>query len=110
VDYRVELTRAAEQDLVEIVDYIAANDLPERAVHVLDGIEARIDGLAMEPKRGSYPKELSALGMREFREVFFKPYRIIYRVDEQDPSVRVLLIADGRRCLQRLLERRLFSA
>jgi toxin ParE1/3/4 len=110
VDYRVELTRAAEQDLTEIVEYIAANDLPERAVHMLEGIEARIDGLATEPKRGSYPNELLALGVREFREVFFKPYRIIYRGFEQDSSVRVLLIADGRRSLQRLLERRLFSA
>ena len=53
------------------------------------------------------PKELLALGVREYREVFFKPYRIIYRV--QDETVYVLLIADGRRDMQSLLQRRLLE-
>ncbi len=39
---------------------------------------------------------------------FFKPYRIIYRVTEDD--VYVLVIADGRRNMRALLERRLLQA
>jgi toxin ParE1/3/4 len=108
--YRVELSAAAERDLDEILQFIAENDLPERALHVLDAIEAAIDDLGTEPNRGSYPKELAALGIRDFREVFFKPYRIIYRMIETEQVVRVFLIADGRRSLQRLLERRLLMA
>jgi toxin ParE1/3/4 len=46
--------------------------------------------------------------MREYREIFFKPYRIIYRVLEH--NVDVLLIADGRRDMQSLLQRRLWGA
>jgi len=60
------------------------------------------------PERGAYPKELLALGVREYREIFFKPYRIIYRV--LDKNVYVLLIADGRRDMQSLLQRRLLDA
>jgi toxin ParE1/3/4 len=60
------------------------------------------------PERGAYPKELLALGIREYREVFFKPYRIIYRV--MDKNVYVLLIVDGRRDMQSLLQRRLLDA
>jgi toxin ParE1/3/4 len=108
--YRVELTAAAERDLEEIVRYIAEHDLPERALQMLDAIESVIDGLATEPRRGSHPKELAALGMHEFREVHYKPYRIIYRVFETEQAVRVYLIADGRRSLQRVLERRLLGA
>jgi len=37
----------------------------------------------------------------------FKPYRIIYRV--MDKTVYVLLIVDGRRDMQPLLERRLLD-
>lgn len=108
--HRVELTAAAEDDLAGIVDYIAAHDLPERALQVLDGIEAVIASLATEPSRGNIPKELAALGIREFREVYFKPDRIIYRVSEPEQAVRVFLIADGRRSLQRLLEQRLLGS
>ena len=43
----------------------------------------------------NHPKELLALGIREYRETFFKPYRIIYRVI--DDKAYVYLIADGRR-------------
>ena len=49
-----------------------------------------------------------AIDFREFREIFSKPYRIIYRVMAED--VYVLLIADGRRDMQALLLRRLLQA
>jgi toxin ParE1/3/4 len=51
---------------------------------------------------------LLALGLREYREVFFKPYRIIYRIMAK--RVTVLVIADGRRDMQTLLQRRLLWA
>ncbi len=110
MDYRVELTGAAERDLDGIVGHIAEQHLPERALAVLDAIEAVIDGLASHPNRDSHPKELTALGIREYREVYFKPYRIIYRLYENERAVRVYVIVDGRRNLQRLLERRLLGA
>lgn len=42
------------------------------------------------------------------RQVHFKPYRVIYRVVGQ--NIVVLVIADGRRNLKALLERRLLGA
>jgi toxin ParE1/3/4 len=64
--------------------------------------------LSKFPERGVYPKELIALGIREYREIFFKPYRIIYRI--KDKNVYVLLIVDGRREMQSLLQRRMLNA
>ena len=46
--------------------------------------------------------------MREYREIFFKPYRIIYRI--QAKRVYVYLIVDGRRDMRTLLSRRLLDA
>jgi toxin ParE1/3/4 len=48
-----------------------------------------------------------ALGIREYRETFFKPYRIVYHVDGH--LVFISLIADGRRDMQSLLARRLLA-
>ena len=101
----VLLTDDAAHDLEEIHDYIVRHDSIDRANHVLDRIEKVFAGLSESPRRGSYPKELLDIGIREYREVFFKPYRIIYRELEDD--VYVLVIADGRRDMRALLERRL---
>jgi len=95
MDYCVLLTRSAARDLEHIYDYIAEHDLPQNADYMLDRLEAVIDGLCHFPNRGSIPKELLALGIREYREVHFKPYHIIYRMMEG--SIYVYLIADGRR-------------
>ncbi len=107
MSYKVLLTRDAVKDLEELDAWIATHDSPERADYVLDGISEAFRKLSGLPERGTYPKELFALGIREFREVFFKPYRIIYRVERR--TVYIYLIADGRRDMQTLLSLRLLN-
>ena len=106
--FDVQLTDDAFRDLEEICDYIDRQDSPTSADYVLQRIERAFQGLSEHPERGSYPLELLDIGVREYREVFFKPYRIIYQVIGD--SVYVLVIADGRRDLQTLLQRRLLQA
>ena len=106
--YAVLLTAGAEQDLESIHDYIARFDSPANADHVLERLMEAVESLAKFPDRGSRPKELLALGIREYRQTFFRPYRLIYRVMER--RVYVYLIADGRRDMQSLLARRLLDA
>jgi toxin ParE1/3/4 len=106
--FTVFLTNDAAHDLDELYDYIALHDTPQKADYVLGQIEAALSRLSKFPERGAHPKELRALGILEYREIFFKPYRIIYRV--MDKNVNVLLIADGRRDMQTLLQRRLLDA
>ena len=103
----VVLAADAAADLEEIVEWIAVHDAPARANHVLERIEAAIAGLARFPLRGAHPRELLAVGIREYREIFFKSYRIVYRVAGK--RVYVYLIADGRRDMQALLSRRLLG-
>jgi toxin ParE1/3/4 len=105
--FEVSLTEDAARDLEEIFDYIAEHDDPSKAGYVLDRIEEVVERLATFPDRGSHPKELLALGIRDYRQTFFKPYRVIYRVVEQ--RVYIYLIADGRRDMQTLLARRLLG-
>jgi toxin ParE1/3/4 len=106
--FAVLLTNDAARDLEELYDYIALHDAPQKADYVLEQVEKAFSTLSEFPARGAYPKELAALGIREYREIFFKPYRIIYRVI--DKNIYVLLIVDGRRDMQTLLQRRLLDA
>jgi len=101
----VLLTEHAQHDLVDIYSYTADHDSHAKAEHVLAQIEKVLDSLATNPRRGSYPKELAALGIRDYRQVFFKPYRVVYRVI--GARVYVYVLADGRRDMQTLLTRRL---
>ena len=105
MSFRVQLTDDAALDLEEIYDYIERRDSADRADYVLGQIEDAFQSLSEYPRRGSYPRELSDVGVREYREIFVNPYRIVYRVVDSD--VFVLLIADGRRDMRGLLERRL---
>ena len=106
--FAVLLTADAARDLEDLYRYIAVHDAPVKADHVLTNIENVFGSLSESPERGIYPKELLAPGIRDYREIFFKPYRVIYRV--AGDVVHVLLIADGRRDMQALLQRRLLSA
>lgn len=106
--FAVFLTHDAARDLDELYGCIAVHDAPQKADYVLEQIEKAFSRLSQFPERGAYPKELLALGIREYREIFFKPYRIIYRV--MGENVYVLLICDGRRDMQSLLQRRLLGA
>ena len=106
--YSVLLTEGAEQDLESIHDYIAEFDAPANAEHVLERLVATAEQLSVMPERGSYPRELLDLGIKDYRQVFFKPYRLIYRVMGGD--VVVFVIADSRRDMQSLLARRLLGA
>lgn len=105
--YKVLLTASAARDLKELDAYITENDSPAAAENVLGKIEEAVATLSEFPERGTYPQESSSLGVHEYREVFFKPYRIVYRVSKH--TVYVYLIADGRRNMEVLLNRRLLD-
>ena len=105
--YAILLTPDAEADLEALYNYIADHDSAANANYVLDRLMAAAKTLTTLPERGSVPRELQALGIREYRQVFFKPYRLIYRIEAK--HVEVYLIADGRRDMKSLLTRRLLD-
>lgn len=58
-----------------------------------------------ELDRDHFPPELERIGILEYREINFKPYRIIYQ--GVDSKVCIHCVLDGCRELQKLLENRL---
>ena len=106
--FEVLLTKGAEQDLEVLHDYISEYHSVANANHLLDELMSVVESLSSVPQRGSYPKELIGLGITEYRQIFFKPYRVIYRVTGN--QVIIYLIFDGRRDMQSVLANRLLGA
>ena len=105
--HQVLLTAGAESDLEEIYNYILDHDSKANADAILDQLITVAETLCSTPERGTYPKELALLGMHDYRQIFFKPYRLIYRIIEKQALIYV--IADGRRDMESLLAHRLLS-
>jgi toxin ParE1/3/4 len=103
--FTVTLSETAEFDIFDIHDYVALHDTWESADRLLDGIFQTVFSLAEMPQRCHCPPELDRIGNRDFREIHFKPYRIVYSIRENEVIVHCVL--DGRRDMQTLLQQRL---
>jgi addiction module RelE/StbE family toxin len=97
-------TDTAQQDLTEIVEYIAQDSLDE-ALAILHKLETKAALLVTLPNRGRIVPELLHTGISQYREFISPPWRIIYRVESQ--RVMVMAVLDSRRDLQVLLLNRL---
>ena len=106
--YRVVFTGAAVQDLDEIADSIANLHSVRQALYVVNEIRKRVETLKVFPDRGTHLPELVDLGAggtMDYRQLHWKPYRIVYFVSGR--VVNIMLIADGRRDMPALLMKRL---
>lgn len=98
---------SAERDLDDIADYIATHDSLSNAKYVIEKLLAATASLASHPEAGTRVKELEDVASREYRQVFFKPYRVIYRI--MGKKVFIYFVADERRDMQALLMRRILG-
>lgn len=105
--YDVQLSRSAEADLERIYRHLAEKHSFDLAERWIERILEKIASLERFPDRGAVPQEIEALGVSRYRQLLVAPYRLFYRI--VDDKVVITLIADGRRDLQPLLERRLLD-
>jgi len=103
--FNVQFAVSARNDLRAIHAYIAKHDSAANADYVARETVRAVLALRDLPGRGAHPPELLGMGNRSYRQIFFKPYRILYRIRAN--TVIVVLIADGRRNMTALLARRL---
>lgn len=103
--YKVRITEEAEQDILDIYYYVARTDSEADAIHLISRLEKKCSDLAELPNRGHVPPELKEIAVKDYLEIHFKPYRIIYQTI--DKTVYIHCIVDGRRDMQSLLEHRM---
>jgi addiction module RelE/StbE family toxin len=102
--YQVLWTDTAQQDLTEIVEYIAQDSVAD-ALAILQKLEAKGALLSNLPNRGRVVPELLHTGISQYREMISAPWRIVYRVESR--QVLIMAVLDSRRDLQTVLLGRL---
>jgi toxin ParE1/3/4 len=102
--YKVVFDPLAKLDLKEIFLYVAVNDNIQSANKLLDALEETCYKLEKYPNRGHIPPELRTTGIKSYLEIHYKPYRIIYEIENN--LVYVHSVIDGRRNIQELLSNR----
>jgi toxin ParE1/3/4 len=102
---RVRFTNGAREDLRQISSYVARHAGPAVAADLVRRLRERVMSLSEMPDRGNVPLELEPLGVRTYRELHEAPCRIIYSVETDTVTIR--LIADARGDLRSLLAYRL---
>ena len=102
--YAVEMTRQAEEQLSEIVQYISVTlGSPQAGMNTLDALEEEIDSLSAMPSR--YPAiEDDPAGDRGIRKTRAKNFNIYYRVDATQKRVNILAVCYAGRDQKRIIE------
>jgi toxin ParE1/3/4 len=96
--YEVFISSEAETDLLAICSYIEEKDSRESADRIFIGLTKTSLGLEEFPECGHCPPELERIHVREYSEIHFKPFRIIYRISGYNVFIHAIL--DGRKNLQ----------
>ncbi|MFH2044130.1 MAG: type II toxin-antitoxin system RelE/ParE family toxin [Pseudomonadota bacterium] len=101
--YKVIWASAAEKDLVNIIEYIA-EDSPQNVIKILAKIRTQSSDIYTMPERGRVVPELYDQGISLYRELIIEPWRLIYRISEQE--IYVLSVIDSRRNVEDILLKR----
>jgi len=100
--YQINITKAAERDLGDIVDYIST-DNPTAAVKVAAKIEKNILKLGNFPSIGVVPR-IRHLALKGYRILIIDDYHIFYVVASKE-TIEIRRILSGKRNYQFLFER-----
>ncbi len=101
---KILFSEEAIDDLVDLDEFLTFSDSSARAEGIISGIQKTCQSLAKFKEQGHVLPELAGYRTK-YREVRFKVWRIIYRVDEE--KIYIFAVVDSRRDMQAFLERRL---
>ncbi len=104
IEFQVFWTRTAQQDLIRIIEYIAA-DSQAKARTIFTEIKQKAARLNHLPLRGRVVPELKYYGIMGYREISRQPWQIIYKVEGE--KILILAVIDSRRNVEDLLLLRL---
>jgi toxin ParE1/3/4 len=93
--FRVEITRTAGRDVVEIYEYIERSS-PAAAAEWFVEIERQAQSLAQFPKRCPVIPEAEDIGV-EYRYLIWGQYRTVFRIEGD--TVYVVRVIHGARLL-----------
>lgn len=101
--YKILRTDKAEDQLRDVIFYIADDsENIDTALRYLEEIETAINHLQEFPNSGSIPR-YSILKKQGYRVVIVEKHLVFYKVNEEDKTVIIYAIVDGRREYKNLI-------
>lgn len=102
MSYRILRTDKANDQLFDVIQYIAADAGANIALQYLDKLEAAVMNLAYFPYSGTVPR-YSILKKQGYRVLIVERHLVFYKVDEEKQTVMIHGIFDGRQEYRNLL-------
>ncbi|QXD25026.1 type II toxin-antitoxin system RelE/ParE family toxin [Opitutia bacterium ISCC 51] len=88
MDYQVVWTESAQEDLKQIVNFIATDD-PVAAERFGLGLVDHFEQASLQPWSG---RKVPEANIEELRELIYSPYRIIYEIMDGQKLVYVIRV------------------
>lgn len=95
MSYRILRTDKANDQLFDVIQYIAADAGANIALQYLDKLEAAVMNLADFPYSGTVPR-YSILKKQGYRVLIVERHLVFYKVDEKKQTVMIHAVVDGR--------------
>jgi toxin ParE1/3/4 len=105
--YNVFWTQTAQNDLSSIYNYLLLHESENVALNVFERIKKKSLTLSTHPTRGRQIPELSFHNIEGYRELIDSPWRIFYKISEQ--NVYIVSVIDGRRSFENTLLGRILN-
>lgn len=105
--FKVIWSKNAELDLELIIEYIKIDSI-DIAKKIFNEIKKECNNLYTLAERKRVVPEFQQIGILKYREIVYKRWRIIYKVDNE--KVYVLLIMDTSRNLEDILFQRVIKS
>lgn len=102
--FQVLWTKSAKYDFELLIEYIKLDSI-SIAKEIFFGIKTECESLYYFPKRKRVVPELQQIGIFKYREIIYKRWRIIFKIENQ--KVYILLVVDSSRNLEDILFQRL---
>ena len=102
--FEVLWTKSAEYDLELIIQYLKLDSV-SIAKEIFNDIKKECENLYYFPQRKRVVPELQQIGIFKYREIIYKRWRIIFKIENQ--KVYILLVVDSSRNLEDILFQRL---
>ena len=103
-DYEVRITDQAQNQLHEILHYVAFElQVPTTAHRLLDTLEESISSLSQQPARFASVKEEPWHGLG-IHKMLVKNFLVCYWINEDEREVQVIAVLYARRDQLRMLE------
>ncbi|MDR1070291.1 MAG: type II toxin-antitoxin system RelE/ParE family toxin [Gracilibacteraceae bacterium] len=99
----IEWTPDGADSFNEIVEYYGISAGENIARNIFNKINKEIELLAMEEIKTKVSPEVKDIGINDIYQLSINLWIVYYKISEENKRVKILLVLDGRRNIERIL-------